>query len=113
RLLAQVEGGRVAVTRVEAEGNVQSAPAHQAAQALELVVGQRVHGVDEHGLKACDTLPFAPEDAVQHGQQKGFGFARTGSRGDYEGTAPAADPESPLLMGKERAVTKGPAKLQE
>ena len=55
-------------------------------ETLSLVVGQRVHGVEDERLGAGDTVAASPDDMVEDRQQEGLGFARAGTGGDQGGT---------------------------
>jgi hypothetical protein len=110
-LLAQCQGRSIAVPGVQCERDLQSASAQQPSHALQLIVRQGVHRVDEDGLQTPDALGFAAEDPVQDGEQERLGLARAGPRGDDKRAPFPPDSKRLLLMLIQAAFAKGPVGL--
>lgn len=107
-LLPKVPRDRVAVARVKGKGDVNPGPSQQSPESLKLIVGKRVHRIEEDRLHASGTFLLALEDSAKHGEKECLGFPRAGgSRHDKGSTSPASLKPT-LLVPVEALLSKRP-----
>lgn len=111
--LREISGRGIATAGVKPERDVHAGPPEQTTEPRQLIVGQGVHGVNEHGLDALQPGLFAPKDAVENGKKKRFRFPGARSRGDDKGFFGPAGFQCPFPVAVEGVVFERPFKFGE